>query len=242
MLPVIRALVFRSAAILVLVAPGAAQAAGAAVERLQPPRGAAATAYLEASRFAGLQNEIDYLPPDAPLDAELKEAERPLAFDPFAGPIPLRWRIAGWVGLALFAAGALLLLLRFRHALAELFASGDRSFAPRGADASSGGGPVVDHDLLARLRAETDPRVGLRLVLKRFLALAARENALVLRRSLTTREVLRALPGGWRHRDALERLATRVELTVFGGRPISREAYEECLDLAAPLLFRVKGA
>ena len=102
--------------------------------------------------------------------------------------------------------------------------------------------PAIHHDFLARLRGETNPRVDLRLVLKRFLALAARENVLVLRRSLTTREALRALPGGWRHRDAIERIATRGELTVFGGRPISREAYEECLDLVAPLLLRVKGA
>nr|WP_304363644.1 DUF4129 domain-containing protein [Jiella sp. LLJ827] len=76
------------------------------------------------------------------------------------------------------------------------------------------------------------------MVLERFLALAAQDNAIVLKRSLTTRELVQRLPGGWAHREALELLARRTELVLFGGREISRDDYRECLDLAAPFLKR----
>ncbi|WP_157944536.1 DUF4129 domain-containing protein [Mangrovicella endophytica] len=212
---------------------------------LTPPRGEDAAAYRKTASGAGLQDDLIYLPPGTPLDAEVDEEPETPDMSDFAGETPVAMQAAAWAILAAILALLLFLAIRYRRLLVELFSGGnDRRIgtAVDSLEVEDGGTREIDHDLLARLRAEPDPRVGVRILLKRFLALAARENDIVLRRSLTTRELMRLLPGGWRHRSDLEQLASRVELTVFGGREMSRQAYQECLDLAAPLLFRVEPA
>ncbi|WP_182085939.1 DUF4129 domain-containing protein [Aureimonas sp. ME7] len=212
------------------------------VEPLVPPRGTSAQAYDRAVAGDALQRDILYLPPDAALDVDVAPERTEEPWDAGGGS-SFAMNATAWAFLGAFGIGMAFLAVRYRRFLAELFAGGDRAFGPQPAGPEPGmQARGIDGDLLARLRAESDPRVGLRLLLKRFLALAAEENEIVLRRSLTTRELMRSLPGSWRHRADLEQLAGRVELTVFGGREMSPKSYQECLDLAAPLLFRVKGA
>jgi len=202
---------------------------------LTPQRSEAAETYLKTATANGLQVPILYLPPDAPLDAEPEEPE------PDAAPgrsETVEWGATG-VLVLLFLLFCLLLWLG-RGQLADLLGPKNRKLTPRHRvlrtpDLSHAD---IDHDLIAKLKREDDPRVGLRMVLERFLALAAQDNAIVLKRSLTTRELVQRLPGGWAHREALELLARRTELVLFGGREISRDDYRECLDLAAPFLKR----
>lgn len=213
------------------------------VEPMAPPRGTSAEAYDRTVTNNALQSDILYLPPDAPLDADVTSGREEEAGSIPDGGSSFAMNAAAWSVLGAFGLGLAFLGIRYRRFLAELFAGGDRAFDPRPSGPDPGTeGRAIDQDLLARLRAEDDPRVGLRLLLGRFLALAAEENEIVLRRSLTTRELMRSLPGSWRHRADLEQLAGRVELTVFGGRDMSRQSYQHCLDLAAPVLFRIEGA
>ena len=216
---------------------------GAPVEPIEPPRGVSAEAYGRTVAADALQSDILYLPLEAPLDADVTPKREDELGEIPSGGSSFALNATAWTVLGAFGLGLAFLAVRYRRFLVELFAGGDRAFDPRPSAPDPGvEARGIDQDLLARLRGEDDPRVGLRLLLKRFLALAAEENEIALRRSLTTRELMRSLPGGWRHRADLEQLAGRVELTVFGGRDMSRQSYQECLDLAAPVLFRIDGA
>ncbi|MER0239270.1 DUF4129 domain-containing protein [Fulvimarina sp. MAC8] len=205
-----------------------------------PPSTEASTNYQDAVRGRGLQVGIDYLHPDSELDADLsnyqpEDASIPQTPRDFSDPVRLI-AIAILIGFILFLG-----IYAWSRRGGLLDRAGpkphDRNRPDRGRE-SFEDNRDIDTDFIARLRSETDPRVGLRQVLQRFLALAARDNEIVLKRSLTTRELLERLPGSWHHRSALQTVARRVELVVFGGRTISREDYEECLDLAAPFLKR----
>ncbi|MEF2073540.1 DUF4129 domain-containing protein [Consotaella aegiceratis] len=204
---------------------------------IDPPRSESSKAFLEAVADEDLQTPIQYLSSDAPLNSE----STPLSMGGMGQPTASA-RATAWIVLGVLAAIAAFALWRARGRLGDLAGPKTRALpkAP-GPSVPSIMHSDIDQDFLARLRSEADPRVGLRLILQRFLALAAKDNALVLKRSLTTRELMRLLPESWAHRRALETLARRTELVVFGGREISRETYEDCLELATPFLRRTSA-
>ncbi|MEE9375745.1 MAG: DUF4129 domain-containing protein [Rhizobiaceae bacterium] len=80
-----------------------------------------------------------------------------------------------------------------------------------------------------------DPREGLRALLVQALVRAAQQNDVVLRRSLTARDVMQKIPPTWHHHSLLQALVGRSELVLFGGRDINREDYTRALSLAQPL-------
>lgn len=226
-------------AVLILSALPAGAQTGA-VAPLVAPRTATGEAYLAAVSGKGLQVPVVYLPPGAPLDAAVSA---PVEERDVSGGISSLVKTIAWGVIALLVGGLVFALWRGRRNLRDLAGPKQRDFARRPeAPAEAMPGAALDQDLIARLQDEADPREGLRRILQRFLALAAKDNALPLKRSLTTRELMHRLPGSWAHRDALEVLARRTELVVFGGREISREAYEECLDLARPFLRQMAAA
>ena len=64
---------------------------------------------------------------------------------------------------------------------------------------------------------------------------AAEANGLRLGRAQTARDVLRVLPRGWPHLDALRRLVREAEIVRFGGRDLAEEHWRACLESARPL-------
>ncbi|WP_128293094.1 DUF4129 domain-containing protein [Afifella aestuarii] len=210
----------------------------ATVARLTPPKGESGTTYVEAVAGNGLQTSVVYMPFESALDAETSTAESRGEATGDVQSIPAVRGMAFAI-LFLILAAAVFFIWRNRGHLRDLAGPSDRRLAPPTPAAAAD--PEIDRDLLERLKAEGDPRVGLRLILQRFLVLAAEENAIVMKRSLTTRELVRLLPGSFEHRQTLETLAQRAELVLFGGRDLSRSDYEACLELATPFLRRAGG-
>ena len=219
------------AALLLVVASLAVGCTEVTDRPLDPPRGPSGEAYLEAVEGKRLQTGISY---------SSGEKEVPALPDtPENGDFDIG-KSAGWALIAFLVLALAVLAYRSRNTFAELAGSnGGRAFSV----ASRPDQPApsaIDHDLIERLRGEPDHREGLRTVLRRFLALAAEENSIPVKRSLTTREIMQRLPGGFAQRDALETLALEVERVVFGGHPIDPTQYQHCLDLAAPFLRRTR--
>ncbi|ORE97640.1 DUF4129 domain-containing protein [Aurantimonas sp. 22II-16-19i] len=225
-----------AAILLAIPAPVLADEGTAAVLPAQPQLTDAGKAYLGAVEGLRLQTEIRYLSPDADLDAAEDASRRQLDADPGAILARLEW--GSKAVLVLMVLLLVLLLWLGRGQLADLMGPRDRRLGPAGATVIHRPDGELDHDLIARLRREGDPRQGLRQVLERFLELAAEDNAIVLKRSLTTRELVQRLPGSWSHRAELESLARQTELVLFGGREMDIASYHRCLDVAAPFLRR----
>ncbi|WP_337268939.1 DUF4129 domain-containing protein [Oryzifoliimicrobium ureilyticus] len=221
---------------LVIFIPLTAMAQDAA--QAPPPQSQAGKDYIESVFGKGLQTSVVYLRPDADLDEKPVEEQNPAEFSDTG---TLTFVSRGILGVFLvLCVGA---LIYWRRSIIGLFERRDREFGETFKE--RGKQPVaapVDLDLVSRLESLQDPREGLRIILQRFLDLAARDNAINSKRSLTTRELMQRLPGSWQHREALEQVARQTELVVFGGRHISREAYEECLRLVKPFLHRVGPA
>ncbi len=200
---------------------------------LVPPRDLSGETYLDAVDGSGLQTDIDYRSAVSKAD----DPEPISNFDGFFNP----GETTGWVILALMGIAIAIIVYRSRYALAELGGPRRGKAFPQQSAPDRPEPTAIDHSLVERLRAEPDPREGLRIVLQRFLALAAQENSVTVKRSLTTREIMQRLPGGFSHRHALETLASEVEHVVFGGQTIDNERYQYCLDLAVPFLRRTEA-
>lgn len=215
-----------------LVLAGAGGAGAAQDGRLlDPPRTPSGEAYLDAVRGKGLQTDISY----RTAEAEVDEPDLP---ENRGGGSEDLGKTVGWILLGLLLVALAVLTYRSRNALSEMAGPRGRAkfpAAPRPVRKEPGS---IDHDLIERLRAEPDPREGLRLVLQRILALVAEESSIPVKRSLTTREIMQRLPGGLSHRDALETLASEVERVVFAGQSIEQDRYQYCLSLAVPFLRR----
>ncbi|MBO0905500.1 DUF4129 domain-containing protein [Jiella sonneratiae] len=222
-------------AVVLAAVPCAARAEPSTGETDAAKRTAVGEAYLKSVEGRRLQTPIVYLSPDSDLGAA-KPGDRgpdPLSDTP---PHTLEW---GGTGVLVVLALALALFLWLaRGQLADLAGPRNRGFGSDAARGEAFADAELDRDLIAGLRRENDPRKGLRMVLERFLRLAAEDNAIVLKRSLTTRELMQRLPGSWAHRRQLEVLARQTELVLFGGRDIGAADYQRCLDLAEPFLKR----
>lgn len=218
---------------LVVLTAGPLLASGRSpIQTVAPPRNATGEAYLEAVGGRGLQTNIKYIAPEGE-QADASDKEEPSEITELGSTKPI-----GWAIVAIIAALLLFLLYRSRNTLAELAGPRNNSRLPQSGAPEPLEPAVIDHGLIERLRSEPDPRKGLRLVLQRFLALAAQESSIPVKRSLTTREIMARLPGSFGHRETLETLAREVERVVFGGHEIEAAQYQHCLDLAAPFLKR----
>ncbi len=94
---------------------------------------------------------------------------------------------------------------------------------------------------LNELAKINDPREGLHALLVQSLVRAAKQNNIALRRSLTTRDVLRRVPSSWGHRSVLQSLVSHAELVLFGGRAITSHDYANALQLAQPIFGKGRG-
>jgi hypothetical protein len=193
--------------------------------------GAPDTAYLDAVRWGGLQTEIVYLRPGAPLpQRDVAVPEAPGVADP--GAQRRVWAIA--------AGTVLLLVLAFAawYGRGVSAAFGSARDPLRRAPEPGGASPAVDPPddaYLAGLAAMPDRRLALILLVARALDQAAAANGLRLGRSQTARDVLRVLPRRWPHLDALRRLVAEAEIVRFGGRELPEERWRACLEQARPL-------
>ncbi len=88
---------------------------------------------------------------------------------------------------------------------------------------------------LDRLKAMSDRREALILLVSRALELAAETNKIRLGRAQTARDVLRVLPKSWTHLAVMRRLVREAEIVHFGGRDVSEERWDDCLAAAKPI-------
>ena len=227
----------RSLLVLGLAAAGGAADAEIDVARIDSrdlgPAGAPNAAYLDAARWRGLQTEVAYLRPGAPLpEGEVAVPDAPAVPDPQA--VRRNWAVAAGLVLALVLAFA----AWYGRGLPVSFGAGVRDRLRRGADALAADAPAGDPDpeaLFARLAAMPDRRRALILLAARALERAAEANGLRLGRSQTARDVLGVLPRRWPHGEALRRLVAEAEIVHFGGRDLAEARWRDCLAAARPL-------
>ncbi len=89
--------------------------------------------------------------------------------------------------------------------------------------------------LLAHFAAMRDRREALILMTGHALLCAASMNGMTLARAQTGRDVLRILPRGWTHMNAIRQLVREAEIVHFGGRDLAEDTWRACLELARPL-------
>ncbi|MEM8788020.1 MAG: DUF4129 domain-containing protein [Pseudomonadota bacterium] len=139
--------------------------------------------------------------------------------------------------LAITATALLVLAIRHRHLLTDHLRGGTR---PRTraetAEPVAAPGPQIDAGLIDRLRAMPDRKAALIELVKAVLGAAALQNGLRLGRAETARGFTRRLPRSWPHTGDAQALVKVGELVQFGGRPLSRQVLEDCLNRARPIL------
>jgi hypothetical protein len=226
--------------LLALCLSAAGPASGATKIRLGDvePTGAPNAAYLDAAGWRGLQTEIVYLRPDAPLP------EGAVAVTNAPGVADTRTERRNWA----IAAGVVLMLVLafvawYGRGVSIAFGA-PRDPLRRGSKWQTDARPVreVSTDaLLAELAAMPDRRQALITMVTRALERAAQANGLRLGRAQTARDVLRVLPPRWPHFDSLRWLISEAELVHYGGRDLAEERWRACLDQARPLFAAEKA-
>lgn len=229
-----------------LVATLAAQAAlaqapdGLTLTTVDPPRGAAATAYQDATRGRA-QTQATYATDvqGGRLTVDSR-ASRPTATLPRA-PV-----LDGNLAMLVVVGGlALALFLWLRFGGGGLFARTPAAapppprVTPEGWDAQGNSAP--GGDLLARAAAMVDRRAALVLLLRACLLHAAAVTGTRLARSDTERRVLARLPGHFAPRALLADLLARAELAHYGGRDVSEADFAASLTAARHLLGAAHG-
>ena len=194
---------------------------------------------VEAPRL-GLQTELE--PVDAAFDwrAEVGLHDRDVDF---RWPAWLAWILSNFVMILLGLFAALILglivwvLVRqggaggFNTAPpADAGERGDAGHEP-GAPPGAGAGLTLD-DILGL----EDVRVALGALLRLTLETALRLTGAALRRSATARDSLRRLPQDFIHLKAVAVLVREAEAVRFGGADITRDRFEELVDLVRPML------
>jgi len=142
-----------------------------------------------------------------------------------------------FVIVGLFAV-ALFLLLKFGGAGALLRADPKSGSKPK--KRAKGWGLTASEapagDILSQIRAMTDRRAALILLLRYCLLQAADETDTMFKRADTEREALSRLPDTWRHRDKLRHILMQTELVHYGGRDIADDDYETALSHGSTIL------
>jgi len=81
-------------------------------------------------------------------------------------------------------------------------------------------------DVVAQIRAMTDRKAAMILLLRHCLLQASQETNVNFRRSDTEREALGRLPTSWRKFDLLGQILRATELVHYGGRAIGDDPFE----------------
>ena len=104
------------------------------------------------------------------------------------------------------------------------------------ADTSAAPGAQPEVGLLARLRHAADPEAAIVELIEALLPAAAQQNDMRVGRSETARDLLRRLPRSWPHLRDLRMIVMAEELVQFGGRPLARDTWDDCLARAGRIL------
>lgn len=199
-------------------------------------------AYLAAVRGLGLQTEIIYLPPHAPLDLGEQPQAQPKPAPP-ESPQALRWLLILIAGAALALIAAL--VLRNSSGGRAIFArplhQDPRPNQPPPSSAALAARPAPGLQLLAEVAALSDRRQALQRLTELALDRASRANGIRLGRSQTARDVLAFLSPGWRHIAGLKLIVRTEEAVRFGGAPLAEAVFADCLAAIRPL-FAEHGA
>lgn len=194
---------------------------------------------VEAPGF-GLQTALE--PVDADFDWRAEVGLR-APDDGFQLPDWLGWVLRNWLNLLFGCFAALILGLIVWVAVrqggaggfntARAAASGERAdIHPDLATASVAGPRLSLEDILAL----EDLRTAVGALLRLSLETALRLTGAALRRSATARDILRRLPGDFPHLKAVAVLVREAEAVRFAGAEISRDRFEELVDMVRPLL------
>lgn len=195
----------------------------------EPARGAV--------RWERGQTDVLYLRPEADFEPdgsiEIKIPEKPKQVEVVRSQN--RWGTIVVFGLIL----AVLAYLIWRHGNAINVTFSARK-EKKGTQAAEGG--AVDpaallpkEGLLEYLAAMKDRREALILLTSEALERAAATNGVTLARAQTARDVVRVLPRSWMHLAAVRKLVRETEIAHFGGRDVSEDTWQACLDAARPL-------
>ncbi|SEV88625.1 hypothetical protein SAMN04488515_0064 [Cognatiyoonia koreensis] len=95
---------------------------------------------------------------------------------------------------------------------------------------------IPEGDLLSRIKAMSDRREALILLLRYCLLRAAEATDTHFRRADTEREALGRLPTNWPRFQQLRRLLMQTELVHYGGRDIDDNSYQSALNDGADIL------
>ncbi|MEM9139594.1 MAG: DUF4129 domain-containing protein [Pseudomonadota bacterium] len=194
-----------------------------------------------ASAWTRAQTDVLYLDPDA--DFEPDESTRIKLPDPPKDPAEVR-QTDRWVNGLIFGAIliGIILLIYFQGGRIQVNfnrTGEERRAGAAGRDTQAGSDVLPEEGFLDRLAAMADRRLALILLTGRALERAASANDMTLARAQTARDVVRAVPRAWPHRDALAKLVRQAEVVHFGGRDITEDTWQDCLATAQPLFGRV---
>ena len=191
-------------------------------------------AYLEAISGRGIVSDVRYYDPFAPAP-ELKISDGPTEKPKAEQDSGFSFQLVVVLIFAALLAGVVYAATKFGGARIVSFArapaSGRRRRAP--GDGETAGWPDTADNLdVGEIGKISDRRAALMLLAQRALGKAAEANGLRIARSWTVRDVLRHLPTDWPHLAAMHRIASAYEITHFGGRAVSEEAFQSLLGLA----------
>ncbi|MFV2053538.1 hypothetical protein [Aliiroseovarius sp. YM-037] len=203
---------------------------------LDMPRGSGSAAYSEAVARRGLTTDIDYV--DQTDQNFLSDGEVVRRTEPRS--LPIGGSGNGFGVFLVVAVIALLLFLFLKFgAGGTLLRADPKEGKPRRKRAEGWGLRAEDApagDILSQIRAMTDRREALILLLRHCLLQAAQETDTNFARADTERDALRRLPDRWTRFDLLKRLLQQTELVHYGGREIDDTAYEASLQDGARIL------
>jgi len=219
-------------AVLLTLAVNGAQAAEAVREPMELSE--SGRAYLEAISGRGIVSDVAYYDPFAPAP-ELKISAAPTEKPKVERGSGFSIQLVMVLIFAALLAGVVYAATQFGGARIVSFArapaSGRRRRAP--SDTETAGWPDTADNLdVGEIGKISDRRAALMLLAQCALSTAAKANGLRIARSWTVRDTLRRLPADWPHLAALHRIASAHEITHYGGRAVSEEAFQSLLGLA----------
>lgn len=226
--------------------PDPATAGQPKITALDPPRSDVADQYRAQAQPLGVQTDATYA---AKLDGKLRNdgrfvpPEKPAEFREYEPP-----SMSGNFGMLLVLAlvlAALALWLRFGGGGA-LLSKGpgeikEKPVAPEGWALPAAGALPAGGDIFAAIRAMADRRAAMVLLLRTSLMQAATTSGTRFARSDTERDALRRLPSAISGRSVLGDLLREAELAHYGGREVSQDLLDRCIDRARALI-PTKGA
>lgn len=190
---------------------------------LTPPQGEQAEAFRQVAEAGRLQTDIQYI---EKTDQDFLVDELP-AFDGDSARNVVQG-INGFAILVVVSAIALLIFLFLKFGGAGGLLSADPGDGKPRKKTKAWGLTAEDEeigDIMSKVRAMTNRREALILLLRHCLLQAAHETQTNFRRSDTEREALGRLPKAWRSFPQLEKLLRRSELVHYGGRSIDDDGY-----------------